>query len=72
MKFILERASGIRDNKSLCKKAIAHKDPSAPRYEYPKYSIEIDTLQDLLDLQEEVGELIINSERILIYDTYVE
>lgn len=47
-------------------------DVTKERYSYGTWKIDLHSIQDLQDLMEEVGELIIDPSRIKIYDYYNE
>lgn len=69
MKFLINRASDYENKAQPCKNA---KLEPIQATGYNKYSIELESLDDLQRLIKEVGELIVYEDKITIYDEYIE
>lgn len=69
MKYDIHRTSDWFRESKPCEKAELQE---SDEYGYSKYTIEINTLEDLQELIKEVDDIIINESRIEIYDDYRE
>lgn len=73
MKFVIYKASdGFNSYPKPCEKAYL-KPTGNGFYQFAKWEVEINSLEDLLSLMKETdNELILSEDRIIIYDDYVE
>ena len=74
MKFVIETAS-VSDSRP-CKKAYMetiNRTVNKRTFTIERYYVDINTLEELMELIEEIDEdVIVNKERILIYDSWLE
>ena len=71
MKYNIDRTSdtGNLNKRKPCSKAYLS---GYDEWQYPRWCIEINTIEELQELINEVGEIIVNKESIEIYDDYRE